>query len=132
MYNVRVDFCFITNLKYVRNVFFTVTRFVALMICENYRSNKTVTDCMCSITHAEREEHRITGHVLGANSYWIPSSLIKYHTNSINLLITKSYFHNTIIPASNQLKAIIRKWKALMHENIKKALLYEFLLKIMI
>jgi len=63
------------------------------MICENYRSNKTVTNCVCGITHSEREEHRITGHVLGTNSYRIPTSLIKYHANSINLLIME-YFRN--------------------------------------
>jgi len=95
MYNIRVNFYLITiNVKYVW-YFLSVTCFVVLMICENYGSNKTITNCMCSITHTEWEEHRITGHVLGANSYWIPSSLIKYDANSINLL--KREYYNTII-----------------------------------
>lgn len=62
-----------------------------LMVSENYRSDKTVANRVCSITDSKREEHRITGHILGADSYWIPSSFIKYYTDSIDLFKQNNY-----------------------------------------
>lgn len=84
------------------------------MICKNYRSNETLADRVCTVTNSEREEYRITGHVLGADSYRIPADLIKYHANSINLFnrTTFAYQAITLLPAINQaFKNEKRRWR---------------------
>lgn len=74
------------------------------MIRKNYRPNETLADRVRAVTNSEREEHRVTGHVLGADSYRIPANLIKYHADSINLFnrATFAYQAITFSPAINR------------------------------